>query len=76
MSFSRRTPGGGRSLWMGFAVAIASIWFIVALASIFAPSMVTGSDPTTIPIAAFASPIAGVVATAFASVFVAGSSGR
>jgi hypothetical protein len=76
MTFSRRTPGAGRTLWLGFTVAIGTIWFIVALASIFAPSMVTGSDPTTIPIAAFASPIAGVVATAFASVFVAGSSGR
>jgi hypothetical protein len=76
MTFSRRTPGAGRSLWLGFTVAIGSIWFIVALASIFAPSMVTGTDPTTIPIAAFASPVAGVVATAFASVFVAGSPGR
>ena len=76
MAFSRRTLDSGRSLWMGFTVAIASIWAVVALASIFAPSMVTGSDPTTIPVAAFAAPVAGVVATAFASVFVAGSPGR
>lgn len=76
MAFSRRTTGAGRSLWTGFTVAIGSIWFIVALASIFAPSMVTGTDPTTIPIAAFAAPVAGVVATAFASVFAAGSPNR
>ena len=30
-------------------------------------------NPTTIPIAALASPLAGVIATAFVSVFVAGS---
>lgn len=76
MAFSRRTPGTSRSLWLGFTIATASIWFVVALASIFAPTMVTGADPTTIPVAAFAAPIAGVVATAFASVFVAGSPSR
>jgi len=76
MAFGRRTPGGSRALWLGFTVAIASIWLAVALASIFAPSMVTGTDPTTIPIAAFAAPVAGVLATAFASVFAAGSQGR
>jgi hypothetical protein len=76
MAFGRRTSGAGRSLWVGFTIAIGSIWAVVALASIFAPSMVTGSDPTTVPIAAFAAPVAGMVATAFASVFVAGSPGR
>jgi hypothetical protein len=76
MAFSRRTPGASRSLWLGFTVAVASIWLVVALASIYAPSMVTGTDPTTIPVAAFAAPIAGVLATAFACVFAAGSQGR
>jgi hypothetical protein len=76
MAFGRRTPGSSRSLWEGFAIAIAGIWLVVALASIYAPTMVTGTDPTTIPIAAFAAPIAGVIATAFVSVFAAGSSGR
>lgn len=73
MAFGRRSPGASRSLWLGFAVAIGSIWFVVAIASIFAPSIVTGTDPTTVPIAALASPIAGLIATAFVSVFVAGS---
>ncbi len=40
--------------------------------SIFAPTMVTGTDPTTILVAAFAAPVAGVLATAFLAVFVAG----
>jgi 3-isopropylmalate dehydratase small subunit len=38
--------------------------------------MITGSQHEHLPIAAFASPVAGIVATAFASVFVAGSPGR
>jgi hypothetical protein len=38
--------------------------------------MVTGTDPTTIPMAALAAPVAGVVATAFVAVFVAGHSVR
>jgi hypothetical protein len=75
LAFSR-ARAASRSLWVGFTVAIATVWLIVALASVFAPSMVTGADPTTIPIAAFASPIGGVVATAFVCVFAAGSRGR
>jgi len=75
MAFSRRTLGG-RALWMGLTIAIAGVWAAVALASIFAPTMVTGTDPTTIPVAAFAAPVGGVVATAFASVFAAGSPAR
>jgi hypothetical protein len=76
MAFGRRSPGATRSLWLGFTVAIAGIWFVVAIASIFAPSIETGTDPTTLPIAALASPIAGVIATAFVSVFAAGSAGE
>jgi len=76
MAFGRRSPGATRSLWLGFTVAIAAIWFVVAVASIYAPSIVTGTDPSTVPIAALASPIAGVIATAFVSVFVAGSAGE
>ena len=75
MAFGRRTLGG-RALWMGFTIAIAGVWAAVALASIFAPTMVTGTDPTTIPVTAFAAPVGGVVATAFASVFAAGSPAR
>lgn len=76
MAFSRRTPGASRALWLGFTIAVASIWLAVTLASIFAPSFVTGTDPTTIPVAALFAPVAGVLATAFASVFAAGSQGH
>lgn len=76
MAFGRRSLGASRSLWLGFTIAIGGIWFVVAIASIFAPSIETGTDPTTVPIAALASPLAAVIATAFLSVFVAGSAGE
>jgi hypothetical protein len=76
MAFGRRSRGATGSLWLGFTIAIVSIWSVVALISIFAPTMQTGTDPTTIPIAAFVAPIGGVIATAFASVFAAGSPAR
>jgi hypothetical protein len=75
MAFSRRTRGASRSLWLGFLISIAAVWAAVALVSVFAPAMVTGTDPTTISIAALVAPIGGVIATAFASVFVAGTPG-
>jgi hypothetical protein len=76
MAFGRRSPGASRSLWLGFTIAIAGIWFVVAIASILAPSIETGTDSTTVPIAALASPLAGVITTAFVAVFVAGSGGE
>ncbi len=75
MAFARRTPGAGPSLWAGFTVAIAGIWLVVAAASIYAPELIAGAENDRVPVAALASPIAGVLATAFAAVFVAGSQG-
>jgi len=76
MAFGRRTGGASRSLWLGFTIAVAGIWAAVTLASVWAPTMVTGTDPTTIPVAVFSAPPAGVIATAFASLFAAGSQDR
>jgi hypothetical protein len=75
MAFGRRTLDVGRSSWAFFALAISAIWFVVAVVSIWTPDLVSGTDPTRVPIGALVSPIAGVLATAFASVFVAGSGG-
>ncbi len=38
MAFSRRTRGASRSLWLGFLIAIGSIWAAVAAVSIFSPA--------------------------------------
>ena len=75
MAFSRRTPDVGRSSWAAFAFAISAVWLVVATVSIWTPDLVSGTDPTHVPIGALVSPIAGVLATAFAAVFVAGSGG-
>jgi hypothetical protein len=55
-----------RYVWAGVAAVTSGIWLVVALVSIFAPRMETGSDPTRIPIAALLAPIAGAIATAWA----------
>ena len=62
--------------WWMIAVTSSVIWIVIALASIYSPSFVTGTDPTTIPIVAILAPMAGVVATAFLSVFAAGAASR
>jgi hypothetical protein len=75
MAFGRRSAGASRSLWLGVTIANAAIWTVVAVASIAAPSLVTGSDPTSLPMAALAAPIAGLMSTAYVSVFAVGSAG-
>jgi uncharacterized membrane protein YhaH (DUF805 family) len=75
LAFSRRTRDLGRSSWSSFAAVICGIWMLVAAASISAPSLISGTDGTTVPIAALSAPLAGLLATAFASVFAAGSPG-
>jgi hypothetical protein len=75
LAFGRRTPDIGRSSWASFATLISAIWALVAVASIASPSLVSGTDGTQVPIAALAAPLAGMLATAFVSVFIAGSPG-
>ncbi len=56
-----------------FGIATALTWVIAGLTSVFAPVMVTGTDPTLIPIVALIAPIFAMIVTAFLSVFQAGS---
>jgi hypothetical protein len=72
LAFSRRTPDLPRSSWAAFTLVISGIWLVVAITSIWTPDLIS-DDATRVPIAALVGPIAGVLATAFASVFVAGS---
>ncbi|HEY7468502.1 MAG TPA: hypothetical protein VIC07_03070 [Acidimicrobiia bacterium] len=48
-----------------FGISVAILWLAVALTSIAAPEMVTGSDPTRIPLAVLIAPIVGCLATGF-----------
>src|SRR5579864_1288114 len=47
--------------WLAFAVAVAVVWIAVMFVGIFAPVFVTGTDPTTLPLAAIVVPIVGSV---------------
>ena len=50
-------------LWMMLSGATTAIWIAAALVSIFGPTLVTGSDPTTIPVAALIAPVVATLAT-------------
>jgi hypothetical protein len=59
-AYALMTPKrGSRSGW---TVSVVVIWALMALVAIFAPVMATGTDPTSIPLAAMiAPPVAAVV---------------
>jgi len=58
------------SAWTTIGLGTVGIWFAVVLASVFGPSLETGSDPTVIPITAIIAPIAGLLLTRFLAEFV------
>jgi hypothetical protein len=66
---------GGRT-WIVYAGAVSVIWIVAAIVSIAAPPMVTGSDPTTIPIAGLTTAIVAMAATAYATVAVVAVASR
>lgn len=71
-----RTPDVDRPSWAAFTVAISITWLVVAITSILSPDLISGIENTLrADRETLVSPIPGVLATAFASVFVAGSSG-
>ena len=53
-----RRPGTASLVW-----SVVAIWVSVLVAGVAAPAMVTGTDPTTIPMGAILAPIGGAVAT-------------
>ncbi len=65
MAARSRSTGDDPAVWLSFELSVVVIWAVVALAGIFAPDLVTGTDPTRIPLAALVTPVAGMVATGF-----------
>jgi hypothetical protein len=57
--------------WRNAATAVAGIWLVTAVVAIFGPDLVTGSDPTEVPLAALIAPPFAAVATAMACFLVA-----
>jgi energy-coupling factor transporter transmembrane protein EcfT len=68
-----------QSIWIGLSVATLGIWALATILAITLPEMVTGTDPTRIPFAAFFAPPAAAMLTALAgavaSVFRGGPGG-
>ncbi|MET0779983.1 MAG: hypothetical protein ABWZ16_00510 [Microbacterium sp.] len=59
---------GGRSGSRDLVVGVTFVWAVVAVLAIAAPTMVTGTDPTRIPLAALIAPPFGTVATGFLAI--------
>jgi hypothetical protein len=79
--FGAAFPARDRTARWGLPVAVLGIWAAVALVSIFAPTIVTGSDEaivggsgqTIVPVAGLFAPVAGAVATGYACLAAAWS---
>lgn len=67
------TPATEGARYRYAAVTVCGIWAALAAASIWSPDLTSDSDRTHVPIAALAGPLAGLLATAFAAIFAAGS---
>lgn len=64
-AYALMTPRrGSRATW---TVAVVLIWFMAALVGIAAPVMVTGTDPTRIPLAAILAPLVAAIVTGLLS---------
>ncbi len=71
--FGAAFPTRDRMARWGLPVAVLGIWGAVALVTIFAPTIVAGSDGTIVPIAGLFAPVAGAVATGYACLAAAWS---
>jgi hypothetical protein len=49
--------------WMVASLSATALWAAVAIVGIFVPPVLTGSDPTRIPLAAILAPIGGAIVT-------------
>jgi hypothetical protein len=63
-------------VWGVYAGAVAIAWAAAAVIAIAAPSLVTGSDPTTVPIAGLIAPVVAMAVTAYATVGVVAVAAR
>jgi len=71
--FGAAFPARDRMARWGLPVAVLGIWGAVALVTVFAPTIVAGSDGTIVPVAGLFAPVAGAVATGFACLAAAWS---
>jgi hypothetical protein len=53
-------------VWIGFSVVTLAIWAVATILGIILPVIVTGTDPTRVPVAAIFAPVAAAMLTALA----------
>jgi hypothetical protein len=63
-----RGASSRRPLWAGLALSVVVIWTIATIVSVVSPVMVTGSDPTELPLVALGAPIGAALVTTLAGV--------
>jgi hypothetical protein len=61
------------SAWRNLVLAVGGVWLLFAALSIFGPVMVTGSDPTRLPIISLIAPPAATAGTLAACLLLATS---
>jgi hypothetical protein len=71
--FGAAFPARDRMARWGLPMAVLGILGAVALVSVFAPTIVSGSDGTIVPVAGLFAPVAGAVATGYACLAAAWS---
>jgi hypothetical protein len=75
-----RASAGWRPVWVGLSVVTLGIWAMATILASTLPVLVTGTDPTQIPVAALFAPPAAAMLTALAgvvtNVFRQGPGGR
>jgi len=57
--------------WRSFALTLIVVWLTASAVSIFGPELVTGTDPTRVPLAALIAPPAATLATGFVCLILA-----
>ena len=61
-----------RASLTGWSLAVAGMWFVTLMVGLFAPELVTGSDPTRIPLAVLMAPPVAALLTGMLSLHEAG----
>lgn len=59
-----------RRFWLLLSATTVAIWGVATVVSLFSPRMVTGSDPTKVPLGALIAPIGAMVVAAIAGAIV------
>jgi hypothetical protein len=65
-----RSRETSRVPWTVLGIGVAATWVGVLLASVLAPTFVTGTDPTVLPLTVIGAPIFGVIVTGILCKFI------